>query len=250
MSAYSSAVLADTPIHYWRMADPGGALAHDIGSSPAQMHGIGNPLLGYTGPVSDGGSVDCALTGTYINTGIAVPFAGGQVTFECWVWVFQQLAQVGQFMYWSAAAPQMNLARTTTQWQFVYNGVSAVSTNNFTAQAWHHLVGTYDGANVHIYADAIAGTAPAAAAAGAFSNIFEISSSLAVGSYGLAFFAECAVYNYALTPTQVNNHFLAADNTSQSPIYQQFGLWDPGTGGVATVASDLSAILNSVRKTY
>src|SRR5215468_592343 len=57
--SYVSTVIADAPLHFWRAADGGGQLAHDLGSRPWTIH-CGSLLLGYTGVNSDGGAMFCA----------------------------------------------------------------------------------------------------------------------------------------------------------------------------------------------
>lgn len=220
---YLSEVIADSPIHYWRAADPGGALMHDIGSTPKHAAGIGNPILGYSGPVSDGGSVDLSTSSRFANTGIAVVRPTTAITLECWVWIQQNLTGTNLFLSWPQS-PDCALYMTGSQFIFGYNSVGSNSGAIApTHQTWTHLVGTWDGTNVKLYVNAIAFPTNPVAALPAGSFIIEIGTNQANSFFSASFLAELAIYNTALSPARVNAHFLAADRTSQPPIYSQAG---------------------------
>jgi len=230
VSTYSAAVLADAPVHYWRMADPGGGIAHDIGSSPHHLHGLGSAIsqpLGYSGPISDGGSMDLTLDGQYANTGNPITITTNPLTVEMWYWNWQALASVRDLLQ-IQSANQIVLFHSATQWSWLYNGVTVATNFHFTEQAWHHIVGSYDGANSHLYIDSNPFGPTAVAPQAAISNIMELSANNALSlAWGGGYFAEVAIYNIALSQTRVSAHYVAADQQGQAPINQSAG----GGGG-------------------
>jgi large repetitive protein len=247
MSAYLSAVIADSPVHYWRMADPGGGLAHDIGSAPIHLHGLGTAIsqpLGYSGPISDGGSMDLCLDGQYANTGNPITIAVSAFSIEMWYWNWQRLSSLGLLMQ-VQPTNQIALYRNGTGWQFLYNSASVISTTHYTSQAWHHIVATYDGTNMRLYVDALAAGPTAIAPQSSIATLMELGANQALsGNWGNGFFAEVAIYSVALSPTQVTNHFIAADQSAQSPI-------NNASAAVAPPYTSLqNEILAAVRKTY
>jgi hypothetical protein len=255
MSAYSSAVLADNPVHYWRMADPGGGIAHDVGSSPLHLHGLGSAIsqpLGYSGPISDGGSMDLCLDGQYANTGNPITITVNPFTVEMWYWNWQALAAT-RLLIQIQSANQIALFHDATLWRWLYNGVQSTSNFHFTSQIWHHLVGTYDGANAKLYVDSTPAAPAAVAPQAAVSTIMELSANAALGVvWGGGFFAEVAIYATALSQTRVSAHYVAADQQGQAPINLASGGGGgaPFTSALGTILSSTSDILAAVRKAF
>lgn len=248
--SYLSEVLADVPLHYWRMADPGGSLCHDIGSTPLHARGVGGvPVLGYSGIASDSGSLDLSLDGQYVNTGIPTPTPVNPVSLECWVWIFQRPGG-NSAMLQPRYPNQMGLVRLTGNWSFIYNDVSVPAVTLPTAQVWHHLVGTYDGTNARLYVDSILEATAAVAAMASASEIVEIGSRAALDIFGTCFIAEVAIYGSTLSPARITAHFLAADNRGASPVFSQAGVAPGGGGsGGASVSQELADIRNAVYRT-
>ena len=257
MSAYLTAVLADSPIHYWRLADPGGSLVHDIGSTPRAM-ATNNfaTVVPYTGPISDGGSAwfDALTTVNFFDSDSRTT----PCSAELWVWqhytrnAFQGLFSMDvpgvtalcDIAISALGHPQANVALT-----------SILSASAITIQAWHHLVVTRTAALSTLYVDGISvGTVATGAQAAANFN-------MAIGAYLASSFgntanpasaniAEVAMYGTALSAARVTAHFVAADNTSSKPISKISGVGQPNTGNANTSADALQQILNAVKKTY
>jgi len=248
VSAYSSAVLADAPVHYWRMADPGGGIAHDIGSSPHHLHGLGSAIsqpLGYSGPISDGGAMDLCLDGQYANTGNPVTIVADPLTVELWYWNWQGLASTRDLIQ-IQSANQIALFHSATQWSWLYNGVTLSTNNGFTEQAWHHIVASHGGGNSRLYIDSNPFGPSAVALQANVSAIMELSANAALGpNWGGGYFAEVAIYNVALSQARVSAHFVAADQVGQAPINLA-----SGGGGGAPFTSAIGDILAAVRRSY
>jgi hypothetical protein len=89
-----------------------------------------------------------------------------------------------------------------------HNATSAASVND---NAWHHLAGTYDGTTVRVYVDGVQAGSVAASAAVYYPGG---SNGVAIGRDGNADAAylagtidEVAVYDRALTATEVKRHY-------------------------------------------
>ena len=243
MSAYLQQVLADSPLHYWRFAESAGGLAHDIGSSRFQLHGLGTaiaPVFGYSGPNSDGGCADLCLDGQYVNTGNPVTLSVNPFSLELLYWGWQRQATTVQLAQ-IQSANQIALFHDATTWRYVYNGVTISTNHNFTWQAWHHFVINYDGANMNLYVDGFRVGPTAAGAQASLSTLLEISTNSALSAFSGGYFSELAYYTTALSALRVSNHFGAIDQLSNTPVAQSSS-GDSGSGG-----SGLSIILAEIR---
>lgn len=250
---YLSAVLADAPRNFWRCADAGGGLLADIGSLPRAMSvNASTPQLGYKGPNSDGGSI-------WIDANSIAQFADAQtlalpLTLEAWVWqhyrraATQVIATVEGAANATAVELQMNINGLPQGFGPTTNSSGAVA---LAQQTWHHLVVVVTAAATTLYVDAIAQVAGGANAATPANPTMGIGGHLTPGGSNASMnIAEVALYTVALAPARITAHFVAADQTTQFPVYQGFGAFNLSTG-VVTFNSDLAeSILASVRKTY
>lgn len=86
---YSTTVLSDSPVQYWRLGESAGTTAADEVSSPAQdMTYIGSPTLGAAGllPGDSGTSVDFNGTTHYVDSpGFQTASNVTDVTLELWM---------------------------------------------------------------------------------------------------------------------------------------------------------------------
>lgn len=251
MSAYLSAVLADNPLHYWRCADPGGLLFHDIGSSPLHAHGLGVPVLGYTGPVSDGGSADCSLDNNYFNVGDPIAWGGGAFSIEMWVWTWQNLAvRQGIYAVWGVGG-NIALFHTLTDYRFTVPGGTAFTVNGYTPKLWHHLAGSIGPAGVQLAVDGTIFSTVASAIPGAFSGLLGFSQGSTLGAvWGDSFFSEVAFYNTQLSGARINAHWAAADRTTQAPIYREAGNFNSASGGNTALGDLLNLVVPQVSTRY
>jgi hypothetical protein len=252
--SYLSTILADAPLHFWRCADGGGQIAHDIGSSRVHLITTIQPLLGYSGPNSDGGS--CLMpTGADLNS------AGGNLatvvspfSMELWFWAFALLPTQRYLMAWDGSTPNAAqiFINTNGAIQPQVSGTFPTPSTVPTIQHWHHAVLTYDGVTIRSYLDAIAQPTIAKAGPITITRPIGIGAEPSVASLAFeGFISEAALYGATLSAGQISTHFAAANTPSQTPVYTAvIGAGGAGgvTGGVAP--SGLDDILNSVRKTY
>lgn len=228
---------------------------HDIGSSPIHMHTVSTgaaPVLGYSGPNADGGAADLSLAGWYANTGMALTPSTNPFTLEFLYWNWQALAEVAQ-LFQTQSVIQVSVFKNATQWAFTYNGVVLNNNNHFTAQKWHHFAATYDGVNMRFYVDSILAGPQAVAPQVAVSFIPELSTNVALSTWGKGFYSEVAMYNAALSGARIGTHFASVDNVSNVPVAASstgvapdFAAAPAAAGAVAQ--ADLDLIYNAVHR--
>jgi len=245
--SYVSTVLADAPLHFWRCADPGGALLHDLGSAPRAMASGVQGMTPYTGPNSDGGSVLCTDGNGAVyrnNVPVASPYS-----LEAFVWLL-----------WPSTATGILIQVNAISLYFVAGGQLE---SNFTGahvltdpaaaaeQAWHHVCFTYGPTGgARLYKDALLVASSAYFGAISQNNNAALGASINTTLFLNGLIAEAAIYGTELSASRVSTHFLAADNAASRPVFKLGGTFSSSTGG-STSISDLEAqILASVRKTY
>lgn len=255
MSAYTAAVLADAPQHYWRLSDPGGSLAFDIGSIPRHLvlNGTSPTSSPCLGPVSDGGSwVSQQSAYLWKKDGISVVTP---LTIELIVWQADQLAAAQYVMEVASATFVCALFVDSTGHATAQSptaGAAIHDTNVLATMHWHHLVATVSAAGLTtLYVDGASRGTVAGSAVGPI--VVPVSVGGTSNAFGSPFdgaFAEAAVYNVALSATRVLAHFNAIDDILQLPVYRASGSLDTTTGVPSTTSDDLSLILSSVRRSY
>lgn len=249
--SYLSTVLADNPVHYWRCADAGGPILHDIGSFPKHMLGPNN-LLGYTGIANDGGSFVAYQVQFYTvreNVPLTDPFS-----VEAWVWISEQTpgATYG-IIEWDGVTAGTGVSmeiRTDRKVQcFVNASAAIVGTTILSTQTWHHLVVTYDRSSVRLYVDGVQDASLALTTATSANLHIGLGGKVnATAGVNFGFLCEGATYASALSAARVAAHY-GAQETSQAPI-ARFAL-SGGTDSFGGVGTDLTAqILAAVVKTF
>lgn len=243
MSAYTDAILADSPEGFWLLDEGSGTTAAD--SSGNGHHGTynGTPTFGQTGP----GNV--AHTATRFNNPsnsayVGVPshadlhVANGNNAWSLEGWFKSDgtgladfngptMITVGYDGSFDYALGFVDLSGGITYINRpsvgFYNGSSGDALESATAiddALWKHIVGTYDGTNLRLYLNG-------ALTAGPYNPGFDPGSVNTteillmkrwdtggfVDGYGFGM----AIYSYELTPTQVGNHWSAAMGQSVAP---------------------------------
>jgi hypothetical protein len=219
---YREAVLADLPMAYWRL-DDSDATARDVtGSFPGSYDGT--CMQGVTGALTGDPDTATYFNGSCTVTANNVPSFPGVAPFtvELWLsWVasngfVMQETRVGNV---AGGAPVDGytvfvdtqgayLERAVAQLGFVTTPVMLPS------QGFHHLVGTYDGAQLAFYLD---GTQVGTMADSRMAN--SITVPLDVAGYGsppvgetTGTYDEIAIYDHALAPARIALHHDLAVN--------------------------------------
>ena len=240
-TAYSQIVMADSPVAYWRLDETNGsAIAADsVGSFDGGYSSVGTDLtFGYpTGIPKD---IDTAIHVT--NSAIvSVPYAlelnpvTGPWSYEFWI---QPTSLSGNFPApISSEGNPGNAGANLTGWNIyqhqanvwtwnIYNGgangsfTSEFADNPIVPGTWYHMVLTDDGTNMVWYSNNRLVFSTTHSAVGFIQNGINGDPSVAGGPTTLAIRSDgafggwdggienVAVYNYVLSPQQIQNHFL------------------------------------------
>jgi hypothetical protein len=214
--SYSSEVLADSPLAYYRLGESSGTVAAD--SSGNGRDGA------YVGAITLGAA---SLLPTVSNTAMALSANSGQrmavasaawmnltaaISVEAWVDITGWGDPVVN-KFDSTSTRSWRLVRAGSDWLFTIwfsDGTSAAITT--PAGSGGHLVATWDGSTIALYVN---GTL-AASAATAAKTLRTGSDAIEVGRYSgqaasvpTAVYDEVAIYDHALSSTRVAAHYTA-----------------------------------------
>jgi hypothetical protein len=248
--SYFSEVLADNPVHYWRMSDPAGSSgAIDQGSSPTilfpnmnawvlqstqilQGQFFGGSPFGWAGVTGDGGGA--FLGGNPINYENArsgffnpeVPFSTpGSLEF----WCLLQDSFFGQFFGWfarlGAAGQQLfGLSKSYSSMQpFLFASSGGSPFAAVTGNKYHHYVLTWTTSLASLYFDGgAAGTRTVSLTAGTSTDVDWLVGAGAIGAGNLrssGLVTELAIYGSAISSGRVSAHFGAAELRTHAPTF-------------------------------
>lgn len=255
MGAYFNAVTTDNPSNWWRLADPGGIIAQDIGSATPRLPlYVATPgSAPYLGPSSDGAATARAGNNASLyNLMNGIPLLN-LWTFETWFWPFSATTQQNLMTLENDPGGLRASIREEASGHvigYVAGQASADWAGPIKAQEWHHYALTYDHITLRLYVDGV----QKATSAFVVSTAAQVSPRVGEdqGAAGLAtgFFADAAYYNGTLTAAQLLAHYNAADQVASTPLYLGGGTYDVTLGSSGGLSGDLAAILNSVRKVY
>jgi glucose/arabinose dehydrogenase len=211
---YASTVLADNPLSFWRLGDASGATAKDEKGVNAGTYANGI-TLGAAGALTGDNDTAVLLDGVDDGVNFGSPNLTGPFSIELWAFLTGP-GSTGATGYatllgydythrilWDAAG-----GRLLTQ----FDG-NFFSTPNVSVNAWHHIVYTWDGTTERFYVD---GTA----AGNHATTLPAWNSAFSLGAYDYADYMfkgrldELALYNGALSATQVANHYAARSGSS------------------------------------
>jgi hypothetical protein len=249
--SYLSTVLADAPVHYWRLSEPGSFIAHDIGSAtPYHLLGGVTPIGGFTGIANDGGSFFFGGALPLLNQDTLTQAT--PVTIELWVWPMYTLTVAAgeQVIGWDGdGAPELQVVRLASgAYTASASGMPGITDIARTPQRWRHLVYRVSPASAQFYVDG-ASVGNSVGATATISRIFAIGAD-GNRAFGANMFAcECAIYNTALSSARVAAHF-AAQEITHPPVQLQLGTLNLVTGGTTFDSVSIAAILAAVRRTF
>lgn len=218
MSAYSTAVLADSPIGYWKQDEVSGSTMADSGPNGLTGAYIGAVTFG-TG--QDGGAVQYpGSASVYGNVPHQAVLNFGDVfTLEAWVKpsgsgtraIFGKDINSAELRI--DASGRLDLLKCYVS-DICFSTIAVPVDSNF-----HHVVATKNGATVKLYIDGVdvTGTVTNATIANTTSalNIGRTNNSNAYEPFP-GWIDECAVYGTALSASQVLTHYQAATGTAKS----------------------------------
>lgn len=231
-------VLADNPVGYWPLSEPSGTIAHDYATG---KNGIYNyALLGQTGynlidthKAARFGVL--SSVNSYAGT-IPIDFAtntSSAFSVEAWVYGATPSTDAGIIAKGTGSGgEQFNLDCGAGGHAFRFfvrdaNGNAHLANGTVTPNnQWHHVVGVCNQPNgfVALYVDGVSnasGTISAGSGILASTNFVSVGSRQAdTTTYNNQFIGtmeDAAIYNYALSPSQVLAHYSAASN--RPPVF-------------------------------
>jgi hypothetical protein len=211
-SSYDLAVLSDSPVGYWPLSETAGGLANDTTGNAHDGLFSGGVTLSQPG-IGDGKS-SVLLDGT--SGQVVIPHSAQleptQLSVECWInftatptgypmFVCKNTGH-GYVLYWNGGSGAV------VNWQF--DGSPILDKSPVNSGNWYHLVGTFDGTLMNLYRNGALVSGP-----NAFGHYTPNGGTLNIGSQAGTYFlpgkiAKVAVYDHALTPTQILAHYQAA----------------------------------------
>jgi hypothetical protein len=258
--SYAQTILADNPLSYWRLDETNGTVAHDcVGGHDGQFINATMGLAGYSqnDPDTAAGFGTISSTDSYVGNIQGIDFGtfGNNAAFsiEAWVNGGTQTSGAGIVTYgYGSGGEQFNLdTGNGTNFRFsvrdstntAHNANGSLAPNN----TWQHVVGVCDEPNgvTHLYVNGV-NNANATISAGLQLGTSPISIGSRQAAYNTTYtmnflgsIDEVAIYNYALNPIQVLNHYKAGTNSVVTIYAQKAGanltlIWSPGTLQSAT----------------
>jgi large repetitive protein len=219
---YKDAVLADSPVGYWRLGETSGTTAAD---GIAGRHGsyIGAPSLNQTGALTGDTNPAVTFNGTsqYATVPYDAAFNPAQFSVEGWAkptggaGTFRTVA-TSWYELGGGASPRgywLGVGTDDKWWLSIANGTTFTNIigPTVTLSSWAHVLGTYDGTTGRLYVNGILVASTAVTYAANVSAPFGIGAYWANGSWiGLlpGSLDEVAVYNTALSQTRIQTHYL------------------------------------------
>ena len=220
---YAAQVLVDAPVAYWRFDEVSGTTARDSSGHGNDATYQGGVQLGVPGAIAGDADTAASFDGVtgFVTAGNLFEFPA-QAPFSIEAWVSTQPASTyagvasrndavggppseGYILFVAPTSGHMGFQRL--------DGASvstAVSSAGVSAAAPTHVVGTFDGLELVVYADGEAqGTQTASfAIAGAVSAFVVGAEAGGSGNYFAGTLDEVAVYDHALTADRVRAHYL------------------------------------------
>jgi len=226
-SAYAAAVLADSPIAYWRLGESSGTVANDSSGNGHNGTYNGSPTLGVS-PGAITGDSDTAVTFNGSTQYVAGPSLGlatnlSPLTYTLWfkttsaavnVWPFAEgnstdNTPLSGFALSNSASNKLDWFIRSSANFITVTSLSAVNDGN-----WHMAAGTVDASlKMWLYIDGVKQNTVGGGLV-ADTVTFNTSSIAAltrggVGNFFPGTLDEVAVFNYALTSTQISNLYAA-----------------------------------------
>lgn len=214
-SPYRDAVLADSPVGYWRLAETSGP-AVDVTGNAAGGSYLGGVTRGVAGALAGDSDLAARFDGT--NDYVSVPDNGaldrGDVfSYELWIKRGAVQSATQRLLHKGAGVASLGFG-LNNKVVLIPGGTGALtiasSTTAITDQTWHHVVATKNGADVHLYVDGVDRTALGTAATlTSNATALNIGRASTGSAYASGDIDEVAIYPAALSAGRVLAHYQA-----------------------------------------
>jgi hypothetical protein len=224
--SYSSIIVNTSGlVGYWKLNETAGVTANDYSANSMNGTYAGGVTLNQAGVLADGdaaasfdGVDDVVSMGNNFGFPALAPFS-----FECWV--FMTALSASTFV--RIVSKENNDVNGRQGWDLVVNPVSTggasqgrlgfetwlnnasfgvTTTSAVTLSAWNHIVCTMDGTTVRIYLNGALNTGSGAKSMLAHTAPFRLGAHSTSGGFFGGLIDEAAVYNRALSATEVTAH--------------------------------------------
>lgn len=220
---YASTILGDSPVGFWELSEASGSTATDQTGNSNGTYNSG-PTFGQTGIPGGGGATSVKFTS---STNVTIPNVSANeiadvFSYELWLKLAATISATSALLgVPSSPAPSLQIT-TAGAFALVDNNIASIvtATADITdTTTFHHLVATKSGSTVHLYLDGVDVT-------GTVTNRTFVTETTGfiIGYHGdnahsttSCYMAMVAIYNSALTSTQVSNHYSAGSGASSSP---------------------------------
>jgi Concanavalin A-like lectin/glucanases superfamily len=221
IETYAEVISAMTGlVSYWKLNEGAGTNAADSAGANTGTY-TNTPTLGQAGALTGDTTTSVSFNGT--NEYVNVPDAAslritGSITIEAWIRSNTLINNSTILSKGSTTGYRLMRNGNTNPSQF---GTSGPTNGNLNGTAsindgvWHHIVAVYDGANKYIYLDGVQDATVAATGAitTAATALRIAENAQATGRYWAGWIDEVSLYNVALTPAEVLDHYNAGKGT-------------------------------------
>jgi hypothetical protein len=263
ISGYSSAVLADSPVAYWRLGESSGTNAADASGAGRAGTYVGTPSFGLQGALSGDANTSVGLNGSsqYVEVPYSSALNPSQFTVEAWAYVTggsgtyraivsnrdYSAGNTRGFILYAASDDTWRfwLGSGTDTWAQLFGPTLSLNT-------WTHLVGTFDGTTARMYVNGTLVGATAYSYAANAARPLRIAAGANERGSDYLFpgrVDEVAVYQSALSASRVQAHTTAGGSgsgTTPSPsdtTGPSIQLTSPAGG--STVSGTVNAAANA-----
>jgi len=214
-SAYRDTVVADNPVAYWRLGEASGTVAGDLRGGHPGTYAY-NPSLAQPGALFNDSATSVGFDGTSQFVQIPSDASTNTATFSAEVWV---RPTGGNGTYRGVITDRFyprgyNLyLGGSGAWEFWINsgsGMAVIGGGSSTLNAWHHVVGTFDGSNAILYVNGV--QVASTAVSSGYQSQAQAPIVIGQADSGNNFYfpgqlQEAAIYSTALSTTQVQHHY-------------------------------------------
>jgi hypothetical protein len=218
MSTYSTTILADSPIRYYRLDETSGTAATDSGSGAHNGTYTGGFTLNQSGLLigdSDASALFNGTTGYVSIPTTSLPTGAGTWSVEAWV-NFSSLANAPQVFFMGTNATnqaiELYYSSTNSRWQADLNGATTVNGAAATTNTTYYLAATYDGTQLRLYVNGSLAGGPTTVTANLAYGTALIGSFNASSEFCTGRIDEPAIYSTALSATRILAHYNAGIN--------------------------------------
>lgn len=255
---YTDVVLADSPLHYYDMANLPGALQIDRGSAPMAATGPAQNIAGFSGPSSDTGSVFLDGSQGFLVTPRNGPHLPAPGTLELWFWVAGQTTAASGYMFNTNCLNGTNYLVVDANAGFFQWSLGAYFNNTMMAldfNKWHQfvlLVGSIvaGNANSTLYVDGALKDGPHNGALAVANGVLSMGQKISNLQRSNGLLGPVSSYPTVLSAARILDHYNAADRKGSLVTYQGSAGFGGPTPNLSTMNADLSTVLSAVRKTY